>query len=542
MDKPINRFWHLLENYRKEIRQIYLFGVLIGVINLTLPLGIQAIINFLQAGTLSSTWVLLVIFVLVGILIGGILQIMQLRVVENSQQNLFARSAFEFAVRLPRISYIEFDRMHAPEVTNRFFDTLEIQKGVPKIIIDFSGAIFQIVFGLIILTIYSPYFILLGVALIFVIWLTVKFLGSKGLEASLLQSKYKYKLVYWLEEIARNVRIFKLYDPLQFHIRKTDNLVLHYIESRESYFKVLLDQFKLFLGFKIFVAAGFLLLGGLLVFNQQMNIGQFVAAEIIIILILNSIEKLLSTLDSIYDVLTALEKIGFVADLALDQKGGNMQFQSEKGMHILAKDITFGFPHEKFNVFNDVSFEILPNEKVVLKGRSGSGKSVLLNLLSGIYTVEEGEIYIDNVPIHNYNQPRLQGSIGLNFPINQIFEGSLKENIIVGRQYDESTLMEVLNILNLSDYIIHLPHGLDYHVESGGRSLPRSVIQKIQLARVILTRPTLVLLEEPLHFVDEDDKRRIIEYLTHRDRNWTLIVVSDYEHWLKSCTRVLELN
>lgn len=542
MDKPITRFWSLLENYKKEIRQIYLFGVLIGIINLTLPLGIQAIINFLQAGTLSSTWVLLVMFVLIGTLLGGILQIMQLRVVENSQQNLFARSAFEFAVRLPRISYIEMDKMHAPEVVNRFFDTLEIQKGVPKIIIDFSGAIFQIVFGLIILTIYSPYFILLGVALGFVIWLTVKFSGPKGLSASLMQSKYKYKLVYWLEEIARNNRTFKLYDPLNFHIKKADELVLHYIESRESYFKTLVGQFKLFLGFKIFVAAGLLLFGGILVFNQQMNIGQFVAAEIIIILILNSIEKLLSTIDAIYDVLTALEKIGYVTDLPLDRQGGQWMYQPDKGMHIQAKEITFGFPHEKFKVFNDLSFEIGPNEKVVLKGKSGSGKSVLLNLLAGIYTVEEGEIYINKVPIHNYKMGRLQSSIGLNFPVNQIFEGTVKENIIVGRQYDENTLMEVLDVLNLTDYIIHLPNGLDYHLESGGRSLPRSIIQKLQIARVILSRPTLLLMEEPLHFVNESEKNRIIDYLMHRDRNWTLVVVSDYDYWSKTCDRVLELH
>ena len=132
---PIRRFWNLLKKFRQEIRQIYVYALFIGIVNLTLPLGIQAIINFLQTGELTSTWIILVGFVLVGIAITGLLQVLQFRIVENIQQELFTRSAFEFAYRLPKISFLKLDKIHAPELANRFFDTLTIQKGLPKILI-----------------------------------------------------------------------------------------------------------------------------------------------------------------------------------------------------------------------------------------------------------------------------------------------------------------------------------------------------------------------------------------------------------------------
>ena len=129
---PVRRFWKLLLQYRKEIRQIYIYALFIGIVNLTLPLGIQAIINFLQTGELTSTWIILVSFVLVGIAITGLLQVLQLRIVENIQQDLFARSAFEFAYRMPKVSFLQLDKVHAPELVNRFFDTFNYSERSSK--------------------------------------------------------------------------------------------------------------------------------------------------------------------------------------------------------------------------------------------------------------------------------------------------------------------------------------------------------------------------------------------------------------------------
>lgn len=539
---PIQRFWNLLRLYRQEIRQIYIYALFIGIVNLTLPLGIQAIINFLQTGELTSTWLVLVGFVLLGIAVTGILQVLQLRMVENIQQDLFARSGFEFAYRVPQIQFSQLDKTHAPELVNRFFDTLTIQKGLPKILIDFSLAIFQIVFGMVLLAIYSPYFILLGVSLGFVLWLIFKVTGPKGLQTSLKESKFKYQLAHWLEEVARLNRSFKMHSHTRLHLNKTDEIVGDYLGAREKHFQVLLNQFELFIGFKVTLAVGLLLLGGFLVFQELMDIGQFVASEIIIILIINSIEKVLRTIDTIYDVLTALDKIGYVTDLPLDKDKGTALLESEEGLTVQASDLTFGFPNERKKVISGISLEIRANEKVILAGSSGSGKSLLLQILAGIHCIEEGELYLNDIPFNNYQRHSLFSQIGVSLPINQIFEGTFKENILLGRKISNKSLNQTIKLLRLEKYLIHQPLGIDGFVDSGGRRLPRSIIQKLLIARILVGEPRLLLMEDPMQFIEEDEKKRIIDYIMHKDRKWTVLVISDYYYWKEKGQRVIQMD
>ena len=538
----IKRFWKLLKQYRLEIRQIHAYAIFIGFVNLTLPLGIQAIINYLQTGELTSAWMILVGFVLTGIAVTGALQVLQLRIVENIQQDIFIHSAFEFAYRIPKITFLQLDKIHAPELVNRFFDTVTIQKGLPKILIDFSLAIFQIIFGLILLAIYSLYFIILGLALFFILWLIFKSTGRKGLKTSMSESKYKYKLVHWLEEIARVKGSFKLNTTSNFHLDKTDKIAAGYLDCRETHFQVLIKQFKFFIGFKVFLAAGLLILGGYLVMEEQMDIGQFVAAEIIVILIINSVEKVMRSIETIYDVLTALDKIGFVTDLELDKNIGNAVIENEAPLSIKATEIQFAFPNERKNIFSNLSFEVPPNAKTLLKGKSGSGKTILLQVLAGMLQIKNGELYINKIPIANYQRERLFESFGVSFPKNQIFEGTFRENITMGRNIPEKRLSEVIKILNLDNYFAHQPNGMECPVDSGGQRLPRSIIQKLLIARIIVAKPKLLLLEDPLLFIEEKEKKRIIDYLMDNKRNWTIVVISDFYYWEEKCTQTIDLN
>ncbi len=539
---PVKRFWKVLKPYRSQIRQIYTFALFIGIVNLTLPLGIQAIINFLQAGEYTTTWIILVTFVLIGIALSGFLQVLQLRIVENIQQDLFAKSAFEFAYRLPKISNLKLDKIHLPELVNRFFDTITIQKGLPKILIDFSLSIFQIIFGLALLTIYSPYFIILGVILTVTLWVTFKITGPKGLKTSLTESSNKYKLAHWLEEIARVNGSFKVFANHNLHLNKTDTIAEEYIISRESHFQVLLNQFRLFIGFKVIVAAGLLVLGGYLVFQEQMNLGQFVAAEIIVILIINSVEKILRITDTIYDVLTSIDKIGFVADLDLDEVGGVAQVHSEQGLHIEVQEMSFGFPDSNKSIFNNLSFTIDSNEKRVLKGNSGSGKTLLLRILSGTLPLDNGEIYLNNTPISSYSKDEIYKSIGVSFPTNQIFDGTIYENILLGRNISEDVVTDMIRNLNFKQYVIQQPYGIHTQIDSGGRRLPRSIIQKILIARLLIGSPKLLLMEDPLQFINDIDKKKIIDYIVDDERNWTVLVISDYYYWEEKCSSTLDLN
>ncbi|ANW96446.1 ABC transporter ATP-binding protein [Wenyingzhuangia fucanilytica] len=539
---PLVRFWRLINQYKKQIRLIYYYAIISGVVNLSLPLGIQAIINYLQTGELTTSWIVLVVFVLIGIAITGKIQINQLRIVEDIQQDIFAKSAFEFAYRIPKISRVNLDKVHAPELVNRFFDILTIQKGLPKILIDFSLAAFQIIFGLILLTFYSSYFIVLGISLFLIIYLIFKFTGPKGLETSIKESKYKYKLAHWLEEIASNTKTFKVLRKGNLHLQKTDNINLQYLENREAHFNILIKQFVLFIGFKVWVAAGLLVLGGILVFNQQMNIGQFVASEIIIIMIINSVEKIIRIVETIYDVLTALDKIGHVTDLELDKDTGNGELKdTANGVTIELVDISFKYPNQDHYVFNGLSAKIKPKAKVWLKGNTGKGKSTLLNILARMHSPEKGSVLINNRPSEYYSLDSFHEQIGYIGPNTGLFEGTIEENILIDRKVESKELDLILEKLFLKEHISKLKNGIKTKVDSRGRRMPKSTTQKIVLARYLVNNPAILLLEDPLQFIDEDEKKAIIDFIMDENKPWTVIVVADYLYWANKANQIIKL-
>jgi ABC-type bacteriocin/lantibiotic exporter with double-glycine peptidase domain len=240
---PLGRLRRLLKVDRKDIYQVYVYALLNGLVNLSLPLGIQAIVNLIQGGERSTAWVVLVAFVIIGVALTGVFQLLQLRIVENIAQKIFSRASFEFAFRIPRIRYKSLHDYYAPELANRFFDTLTIQKGLPKLLIDFSLAAFQIVVGLVVLSLYHQFFIIFGIFLVVVIYTIIVVTGPKGMRTSLMESKYKYKVAYWLEEIARTKLSFKLVHKPEISLAKTNEHVESYLKSRESHFRVLIMQF-----------------------------------------------------------------------------------------------------------------------------------------------------------------------------------------------------------------------------------------------------------------------------------------------------------
>ncbi|GAK89280.1 HlyB/MsbA family ABC transporter [Nonlabens ulvanivorans] len=114
------RLVRMLKLDKKDVRQIFYYAIFAGLVGLSLPLGIQAIINLIQGAQISTSWIILVILVTLGVAFGGVLQLMQIRITENIQQKIFTRSSFEFAYRFPKIKMSELHGIYPPELANRF--------------------------------------------------------------------------------------------------------------------------------------------------------------------------------------------------------------------------------------------------------------------------------------------------------------------------------------------------------------------------------------------------------------------------------------
>jgi len=540
--KPLKRLYGLLALDRKDISYIYLYAIFGGIITLSLPLGVQAIIGFIAGGTMSNSLYILVGIVTLGTALTGILKIMQLVVAETLQRRIFVRSAFEFSLRLPHLRLESLQDEYPPELVNRFFDTLTIQKGLPKILMDFSTAVLNITFGLILISFYHPFFAFFGLFLVLVVGVIFWTTAAGGLRTSLKESKYKYAVAHWLEEIARANTTFKLSNGARFSMQKTDGLVVNYLDARKSHFRILMIQFASMIGFKTLITAALLLLGSLLVVENQINIGQFVAAEIVVLLVIAAVEKLILSMETIYDMLTALEKIGAVMDIPLDKKGGIpfKEVDTGKGIAIELNNVSFNFNDKENYTLKNISMEIAPNEKICIAGYNRAGKSTLVRLITGFFHKYEGSITFNGIPVTNLNIRDLHNRIGEFSSDLDIFEGTILENIKLG--YPDVTLKEIIKIaemLRMDKFISQLSKGYQTHLLPGGKNIPGSVRNKIILARGLVTQPQLFTLEDTFGNMETEDKTRMIELLTGKQNNWTLIGISDDLEFAKKCDRIL---
>jgi len=539
---PWQRFLGLLKLEKREIFQIFYYAIFGGVVSLSLPLGIQAIINLIQGAQVSTSWVVLVILVTIGVTFTGALQLMQLRIIETIQKRIFVRASFELSYRFPKIKMMELRNYYPPELANRFFDTLTIQKGLSKILIDVPTAVLQILFALMLLSFYHPFFIIFGLLLLLLIFVVFKFTASKGLETSLIESKNKYKVAHWIQEVARTVVSFKLSGTTNLAVTKNDELVNKYLEARENHFKILILQFTQMIGFKVIVTASLLLIGGALVLSQEMNIGQFVAAEIIILLVIASVEKLIVGLESFYDVLTSIEKIGQVVDKKMeDQDGEKPVFKDE--MLIELDNVSYEVKNREKFIIKDVSFKIEPRSRILITGESGSGKSSLLRLISGIIEPTAGYIYVNNFSLNSLFLNHYRSKLGMSLSEETPFEGTIRENLIFSNdKFKDDKICEILEIVGLGQFLKEQPKGLETVIKTEGKQISHTVAKKLILARAIVKEPKLLVLEDPLDQFNLEETVRIIDYLTDVSRPWSLIVVSSKKSWKTKCSKIITLE
>lgn len=537
------RFMGLLKLDKRDIFQVFYYAIFAGLVNLSLPLGIQAIINLIQGAQISTSWIVLVILVTLGVAFVGILQLMQIRIIENVQQKIFTRSSFEFAYRFPKIKMSELHNYYPPELANRFFDTLTIQKSLSKVLIDFPAALLQIIFGLLLLSFYHPFFIVYGILLLLLIYVVFKFTAQRGLDTSLDESKSKYMVAHWIQEVARSIVSFKLSGKTSHALEKNDALVSGYLDARESHFRVLVLQFIQMIGFKVLVTAGLLLIGGLLVLNQEMNIGQFVAAEIIILLVIGSVEKLILGLETFYDLLTSLEKMGQVVDKELETQEGEQPFTEDQSFTVELNDINYSVPESKKQIINNLSLTITPDCTILLRGKSGSGKNTLLRIIAGILEPDTGGVYVNGASLRGMNLNYYRSHLGQSLPEETPFEGTILNNITFG---DKSTSNKqvywAMEKVGLTDFVKEQPEGLNTILYPEGKQIPYTISKKIVLARSIVRRPKLLILKDPLDQFNKEEADRILNFLTDPSNGWALLVVSENEKWEQKCSRIITMD
>jgi ABC-type bacteriocin/lantibiotic exporter with double-glycine peptidase domain len=542
---PLKRLFKFIASERKNIVYIYVYAIIIGLINLSLPLGIQAIIGRISGGMLFDGVIVLITFVIIGIIISGGLQIMQIYLVEILQRRIFTKAAFEFAFRIPRIRSEALLNAYPPELMNRFFDVLTLQKGFSKILLDLTTAFLQILFGLLLLSLYHSSFIFFGILLFAVLILMFRITGPKALKTSIKESSYKYQTVAWFEEMARNIQTFKLAGYTNMPLDKTDDHIDDYLGARKKHFRILISQFINITVFKLFVTGGTLILGCILVVEREITLGQFVASEIVIITVINAVEKLILSIETVYDVLTAVEKIGQVSDLPLERSQGIKleNIKKGEGLEININQLNYSYPDVGGQVLRNISLDIKAGEKVCITGLNGSGKHTLTKILSGLLSNYSGVITVNGISLRNLHLTDLHEIVSVNLSSDEVFAGTVEENVRLGKpglsQFD---VIEALKKAGINDFVNQLPNGIFTKLLPGGRGWPGSAVKKLLLARSLVKKPSLMLFHDHFESLGRKDKDELVSSLIHQQDKMTLIAISSDPAIMEACNRVVILK
>lgn len=523
--KPLERFRALLAADQEDLLVLSVHILITGLISLAVPLAAQSLVNTIAAGIFLQPLIVLSLLLLAGLLFGSVLRMLKFCLVETLQQRIFARITLQLSERIPSIKASALNREYMPELINRFFDVMTIQKSWGKLLLEVPAAMLQVLIGLLLMAFYSPFLLAFDLIIILFVLFAICVLGIGGLSSSIRESASKYRVAEWLEDMGRCQTSLKSFGIPHFLVRRSDSLVLDYLKSRREHFSVLFRQaFGTYI-FQAIASAGVLAIGGWLVINRQLTLGQLVAAEIVVLNVLSALEKLVRNCDTFYDLLTGLDKVGHITDLPLERDGGIEMLDASDGLTVECLNLHFSYDTRE--ILSGVNLSIQSGEKASLVGSSGSGKTTLASLVCGLQDANQGTVEVAGLDVRDLNLRSLRKHVGLVGDVNEIFEGSIEDNISLGRSnVSHQDIRWALNVAQFSDDLIELPQGLNTVVISGGRNLSRGQVQRLLLARAIVERPRLLILDEAFVGIDEKTKLKILDSLFASENKWTVLDIS----------------
>ena len=527
---------------KKDVTAIYVYAILSGLVQLSIPLGIQAIVSFVMGATMVTSLYLLIAFVVLGTFLTGFFRIKVMQIIEKIQQKIFVEFAIAFAEKLPKVDLSANKKYYLPEMVNRFFDTQNLQKGISKILLEIPTALIQILFGILLLSFYHPWFLVFGAIVIIIVIVIFMFTMDSGIQSSIEESNKKYEVASWLEDIASAIKTFKINSKTEMHLAGTDERVLSYLNHRTSHFKVLVLQYKTIIGFKVVITLVMLAIGTYLLVTQKLNIGAFIATEIVVLSIMTAVEKLIKSLESYYDVVASLVKLNKVTELTEEHNENIVLEHKDGGMEVEFKEVAFAFNDNK-SILSDINFNIKPNSITVISGALGAGKSLLLNMMAGFYEPSGGTVLFDKIPLKNLDKISLRDEIGLYMDDMHIIKGSLQDNIILGRKdINTEDILELSDAIGIENLSSQFTDGFNTQLSETDTEISFSSKKKILLLRALLGTNRLLLLEDPLDGMNEEFRFKMIEHLQELKKKTTVVVVSEAPELMFIADQKLQLQ
>jgi len=537
---PLARLIGLIRPEKKDLWVVLIFSLVVGVLALASPVAVEALVNTVAFGRYLQPVVVLALLLFVFLSFAAAMRGLITYVVEIVQRRLFVRVVEDLAYRLPRVQQNEYDSRYAPELVNRFFDVVTVQKTASALLLDGISIVLQTVIGMAVLAFYHPFLLGFNVVLIASIGFVVFVLGRGAVATAIRESGAKYAVESWLEELARHPTAFKLHAGSQFGLDRADQLTVKWLDARRAHFRVVMRQILFALGLQAFAATALLGLGGWLVILGELTLGQLVAAELIVMMIVGSFAKLGKHMESFYDLLAAVNKLGVLFDLTTEPRERLFHLVDGTPARLSLRDVSYKYNGEF--AMRDLTLNLERGETVAVVGPAGSGKSTLIDLLCGLRSPSEGHIELDGIDLRQIRPDSLREHLAVARRV-EIFHGTIEENVHLNRtNIRADDVRQALDDVDLLDEVLRIPQGLDTVLQTEGTPLASSQCARLMLARAIVGRPRLLLIDGVLDVLDDETIPRIMQRLTQNGVPWTVLVATGRETVRRACDRTITLD
>lgn len=503
-----------------DIFKVSLFAFAVAVLSLVIPIAVENLVNTVAFGVLL--WPLLVIegILCVCLALAASIKAMQFYLVECMQRRLFVFTVNKLSGNFPRVNLDDMDRYQGSSIAYRFLEISTLQKSMASLLLDALGIIISSLVGMVVLAFYHPFLLGFDLFLICVCSVIFLLLGWGGIRSSLKESHEKYEMADWLEWLLGSPKTIKLHADANFATQKSNLFLLNYLSSRKYHFQVVWRQTLFALGLQVVANALLLGLGGWLVINRQLTLGQLVAGELIVTLIVASLAKFGKYAEIFYDLITSAEKLGVLADLSVQREGGSVLQKTQAGIDV--RIIQPVLKQDKQLSGRDLHF--FPSERVAILGPDAN---VLFEMMSGLRYLKNMHIELDGTDVRGIAMQKLDGQIGL-ISTPEIFPGTLFENISLGRQFvGDVEVREALDRVGFLKKSMSLSNGLETMIGKDRMVISGQEEILVTIARVIAGKPRLLLVDKIVDLLDFESRNRILTDLVDPGSKWTLLVSSN---------------
>lgn len=534
---PFARLKALLQPEASDILTVFIYALIVGLLTLATPIAVEALVNTVAFGRFLQPVIVLALLLFMFLAFSAAIRAVQTFIVEIVQRRLFARVAGDLAFRLPRVRMRELDGKYGPELVNRFFDVVTVQKVSAQLLLEGVGLVLSMIVGMTVLAFYHPWLAGFDVVLLGMVALVVFVLGRGAVNSSINESKKKYAMAAWLEDIARCPIAFRTDGGSEFSLERGDRLIHDYLSARKKHFRILMRQVVSALGLQALASTALLGIGGWLVVSGELTLGQLVAAELIVAMIVGSVAKLGKHMESFYDLLAAVDKLGHLFDLTVEPSDGVLVASTSGPASV---ELTGLRCHLRSNNVLDWKFEA--GESVAIVGNAGSGKSRLCDVIYGLRLPESGHLAIDGSDPRDLRPDILRSRVALVRDV-EFFEGTISENVHLERpSVSAQDVNSTLDHLGVLDELLALPNGLGTLVPSGGGELSSSQLRRIMLARSIVGRPGLLLVDGLLDGFADSDLQEVWQALAELHGSCTVVVATGQQRVASLCDRVIRMD